>query len=254
MMKTRRGLLFTAAGLLCLAWLAGCSGGVGNAGTEGASGVTGSAQIPSASPRQETAAPSGYELADGSYPVCLTGAGTENGTYSLKFKTIVRYDAVPDYLKEICTPGVLVHDPKLGDYYTADSWDLEKYYDSHYPVVQYRDGKTGQIDIQEVPGILGMTKAEFLKQISDFQNEDDNVTLYAKVGDSEYDCVLSENCGIEVSGALAKQPPAAETLRPEELVSRVSQYFKDYGDSGVYYVTLKMENEKIADVREVFHP
>jgi|GEM_PF-4767121 len=268
-MEKRRVLITLPALILAAAVLAGCSGGrikdkaepsQGAPDTSDASaGITAgkpSAETDSLSPTASAAVSTapGDRLADGSYPVYVTGAETENGKYYLRFKTIAQYDVIPEYLEKVYTAGELIHDEKTGDYYTGDSWDLEKYYDNNYPLIEYKDGKVGQINMQELPGLLGLTKADFLEKIASFTNEDDNVTLYTDVNKGEHACCIRGDCDIEVSGALAKEAPTTDKLTPEELTKRIDQYFENGDLTYLYRVTIALRNGEASAFKEEFHP
>lgn len=253
--------------LLCISLFAGCSGSKGSSVSSAAvSGAPSDSQVPaSATPKQETNSPkpsaketvsgtSAGKLADGTYPVYVTGAENKNGKYLIKFKAIDQYDVIEEYLKKVYTAGQLIHDEKTGDYYTGDTWNMEQYYDNNYPLTEYKDGRVTQIGIQEVPKMLGISKDDFLSRISGFQNEDDNINLYTNVGSSAYEFAIRSDCAIKVSGALAAQAPNTDTLKPDALVKKVNQVLNDYGSEYIDRITLEIKNGEIGSFKEEFHP
>lgn len=268
-MERRRLSLSALIFLLCIALFAGCSAKKENNSVNTNADATvspaASAAASSAKPQQETKSPkpsseetpsvkANETLADGSYPVYVVGSNVTDGKYYIKFKTIAQYDGIPECLEKVHTAGQLIHDEKLGDYYTSDTWDMEKYYDNNYPVTEHKNGKVNQIKIQELPGILGISKADLLDKISYYTNDDDNINLYTEVGSKEYNCIIKSNCDIEVSGALAQQAPATDNLKPDELNNRINQFIASNDDSNINNVTLEMKNGEIAAFKEVFHP
>jgi len=268
-MKRRRLSLSALIFLLCIALFAGCSAkkenSTVNTSAEATVSPAASAPASSAKPQQETKSPKPSSsvtpsvtatgtLSDGSYPVYVIGSNVTDGKYYIKFKTIAQYDGIPECLEKVHTAGQLIHDEKLGDYYTADIWDMEKYYDNNYPVTEHRNGKVSQINMQALPGILGISKADLLDKISYYTNDDDNINLFTVVDTKEYDCLIKSSCDIEVSGALAQQAPTTDKLKPDELVTRIDQFIASNGDSNINNVTLEMKNGEIAAFKEIFHP
>ena len=184
-------------------------------------------------------------IADGTYPICVTNASVDNGTCYLKYRMITTYDMIWDYIEKVTV--------LQGN---SSYYDMNKYFESNYPVTEYKDGKTNQIPIQNMLTITGMSKSELLEKLNDVLFGNDNCTFYYSVNDNELQNKINNNCDISVSGSLSTQDTVKEKITPQELVNRINTYQDiKYSDINFFeFVSIDIKNSEIVIFKDPLNP
>jgi hypothetical protein len=180
-------------------------------------------------------------IADGTYPIYVTNASIDNGTCYLKFKTTTKYYIIVDYLLKVWVQG------------KSPEYDMNKYYESNYPVTEYKNGKVNSIPIQNLPKIIGKSKSELLAILANYPAPDDDYNFYSLVNDSELQYKISDNCDISLSGSLSTHAGRLEKISSQELVNRINKYLnKSSNNKYIYDISIEIKSGEMVTFSEAY--